>query len=110
MSVGQSTLNGVASAVRAFVQASFDREAVLLSVQWPTVRSPPRSRNRGGPYEPLCHHGQAPARHRIPRPRPVRGFIRLEMEKTKPRRFVVARASHSFKHLNMAECENKIAG
>lgn len=30
MSVGQSTLNGVASAVRAFVQASFDREAVLL--------------------------------------------------------------------------------
>ena len=49
MSVGQSTLNGVASAVRAFVQASFDREAVLLSVQWPTVRSPPRSRNRGGP-------------------------------------------------------------
>ncbi len=30
--------------------------------------------------------------------------------KTKPRRFVVARASHPFKHLNMAECENKIAG
>ncbi|MBM6446240.1 MULTISPECIES: hypothetical protein [Pseudomonas] len=30
MSVGQSTLNGVASAVRAFVQAGFDREAVLL--------------------------------------------------------------------------------
>ena len=30
MSVGQSTLNGVASTVRAFVLASFDREAVLL--------------------------------------------------------------------------------
>jgi hypothetical protein len=28
--VGQSTLNGVASAVRAFVLVSFDREAVLL--------------------------------------------------------------------------------
>ncbi len=30
MSVGQSTLNGVASAVRAFVLVSFDREAVLF--------------------------------------------------------------------------------
>ena len=30
MSVGRSTLNGVASTVRAFVLVSFDREAVLL--------------------------------------------------------------------------------